>query len=184
MVMNDIIDKTSKELDNPIDITEVRGYLKKGKVRIIIIYEDYHHKEYFKGLQDDYFLTIKDRKYIILPECITRGKNPTIMFYFNNPYPIKFKYERSKLTALDLVPIKKIDEIPELRKNELANMYLDATSLHAAFSSNLMKGLYADSGSWTGKGLIVIAVILLVVVLIILQMTGAVDILGFMSGGN
>ena len=92
-----ILEDAKDSLESPLD-TGYMDFFKKGKLKITIIYEDGSYKDYFKKFNTIYRVTIKKREYFIIPECIIRGgKNPFIVFFFNNPIPINFKYTASEL---------------------------------------------------------------------------------------
>lgn len=87
-------------------ITKVKefytGWYREGKYRILIFYEDLSYKEYYFAIKDDYKFSIKGKDYMIVPNRIIHGKYSTLIYYYNNPMPIKFEYEYTKLTSEDL----------------------------------------------------------------------------------
>lgn len=175
--MNNIIKDAMSDLETPFDKKAVSKYFRKGKIRITMIFEDGSYTEYFMGLSENYTFTIKGKKYMIIPKCILRGKQPTITYYFNNPFPVYLEYKRSELTALDLQDDKKVAKMKEMDKVTLSNIKLDAQSINSAFTTNLIKGLYTEGGMTT-KTVVIILVVVTVVILIFLQVFGIVDVFG------
>jgi hypothetical protein len=174
------------DLDAPIDWEESNVSLfKKKKLRVTIRYEDGSHRDYFIKLKKAYRIKIKKGDYIIVPKAISQGKNPTIEYYFNNPWPIGFKHENSKLNPTELWSKGDFKLLPEQIQTILTNTTIDSETLQAAFNSNWLKSMYARPGL-TPKTIIIIIIIIAVVLLIILQATGTADIIGFFthSGGK
>lgn len=171
-----------KDADQPITIPEnVSNIKKKGKLRVTLHYEDGSYKDFYLKLKSDYYITIKKKKYIIIPNCIERGKQPTIHYYYNNPWPIQFMHTKSNLSALEFWSKEMRDLMPEDVKQTLALVTIDAGVLHAAVESDWLKSMYARAGITTKVILLIIGAIV-VVILILLQVTGTVDILGWISG--
>lgn len=181
--MKKALQEAWRDLDEPLELPESASAVrKKGKLKVTIIFEDGSYKEYYKKLGVAYFFTIKKRKYLVLPECIMRGKNPSIIYYFNNPWPLKFEHSISNFKAIDLYEKEIKDILPADIKIFLMNAYIDAEVLQSAFTSNWLKAMYAKPGLTT-KAIIIIMVVIVVIVLIVLQVTGAVDVIGFFRGG-
>jgi len=172
-----------EDLDTPIEF-EGSSWLKKGKLRIVIIFEDKSHAEYFKKFGQSYFFTVKKRRYIIVSSCILRGKYNTLMYYYNNPYPINFIYENTQIKAIDLYEKDMKKYLPEDIKHALANTMVDGEVLRAAFDSNFLQNMYYQR-KITFKVVLIILIVVFVVVLVILQLTGTVDVIGaFTNGGK
>lgn len=181
MSSKSMITDTWQQLDEPLELPDsVSNIKKKGKLKVVIHYEDYSFKEYFVNLSHDYYILIKKKKYLLMPEAIIRGKQPAIHYYFNNPWPILFKHLRSDLKASEMWSEKIIKQFPEHIQEMLTSVIVDASVLHAATDSDWLKSMYSRPGI-SAKTLIVIAVVILVVILVILQVTGVVDVVGFFT---
>lgn len=156
---------------------------KRGKVRCVLIFEDGSFSEYWKKLTDAYFMTIKKRKYLIVPKCIIRGKYPTIVWYFNNPSPIFFEFERSKVTALDFRTKDEQKLLTTEQKHLLAKVYLDSEGLDSAFDNSIMKGFYSGGGT-TVRRILIIILVVAVLILLILHFTGVINIMELLGVGK
>lgn len=159
------------------------NYFKKGKLKVIIIYEDMSYKTYFKNFPKSYFLDIKKKSYLVVAKTIIKGKYPTVLYFYNNPLPLFLEYEISSLSSLDL---KTDEQKKELRENEeviLKNVFLDSEAVNIAFHTKFLKGLY-DSAGFTYKSLIIILIVVAVIVLFFLQIFGVVDVIGAISGAG
>jgi len=154
---------------------------KRGKIQCRIYYEDKSYTDFYKKFNKTYTITIKGRDYFVIPNCIIRGKKPSICWFFNNPMPINYDYQGSKLSALDLVEKAKKDDMSDKEIQVLANVKVDAEGMNSLFNTRLMQGLYA-TGGLSVKSMIIILVVLGVVILVILQATGVVDVQGMISG--
>jgi len=169
-----------EDLDSPVIDSESIGYFKKGKTKIILFFEDGSHKEYFMNLGQAYFFTISKANYLIVPRCISRGKTPTIMYYFNNPLPILFDYSYTSLSSLSLRTKEEILNLKESEKIILANTFIDAQAIKSAFDSRLLNSLYATN-KLTVRSLIIILVVVTIISLILLQVFGVVDVIGMFT---
>ena len=177
-----LIKEQMDSLDVPI-ATDTIGWLKQNKLRIIIINEDYSYKDYYVKYPNSYIIEIKKRSYVLIPECILRGKIPTVLYYYNNPYPLTFKFEYSTVTALSLRnDPEQLKKLSPDKKIMLDNINIDAEALNLAFNTRVMRGLYAQSGI-TVKGIIIILIVVFIIILIMLQLFGVVDIYGLLTGG-
>ena len=194
MGMKDIAKEYGAELDKPlpdIPLMERITLFKKGKIRFVVHYEDGGYAEYYKKMDDDYGVTIKEHLYLVVPKYIVYGKYPTLHYYYNNPMPIYFEFQATRLTAAMLQEKKDTNNDGILDKRELqrfeqqkdmkANVYIDARALKVAFNSNLINKMYAENKLPT-KVIIILVVVALIIILVILQLTGKIDIFGFLTG--
>ena len=181
--MKDILDL--KHLDAPVELldTEGAGYFKKGKYRILMIYEDGSFKEFWIKIKESYIIKIKGKAYIVVPKCIIKGKHSTLIYYFNNPNPIFLDFEHSKLTASKFYTQEQYNKLHEEQKMVLSQTYIDSNALQVGFSSKIIENLYKEN-VLTVKMMLLIMGGVIVVILIILQLTGTVDVLGFFSGAG
>ena len=174
----------SKNLINRIPDDEVPSGMfdifKKGKVQCRIIYEDGSYKDYYKKFGRSYTMDIKGRTYFVDSRCIIRGKRPFICWFFNNPMPINYDYQPSKVSAKELVEKSKLKMMSDKERQISANIVIDSEGLNSAFNTRLMQGLYAGNGLTT-KSLIIILVVICVIILVILQATGTIDIQSMIS---
>lgn len=170
-----------QDMEQPLEF-EGYSFLKKGKLRIIIIFEDGSSKDYFQRFGQSYFFTIKKRKYLIVPDAIVKGKNATLIYYFNNPFPVKFIYENTQMSAIELYDKDMRDKMPIALKTMLANTMIDGEVLRAAFDSNFLQNMYYQR-KITMKAIIIIVLVVFVIILVILQLTGVVDIMGALQSG-
>jgi len=173
--------KFVESLKKPLEFSDSWNFLKKGKIRIVMIYEDQSFAEYFKKLDEDYVFTIKEKKYVIVPEAVIIGKYNTFVYYYNNPMPIKMSYTKTKLTCDKMYDNETFKSLPPELQTTLSETYLDSKALHVAFSSNLINKMYSESKMSTMNWLIIIGAVL-IVILVILQATGTVDVVGMLSG--
>lgn len=174
----DFIDDSIKGLDEPFDSSGLTAFLKKGKMLCRIIYEDTSYIDYYKKFSASYIVTIKNKDYLVVPKCFLRGKFNCMIWYFNNPLPINFEYVQSKVTALSLLDEKKLKALTDEQRTILAKTTMDGEGLHSIFNTKLIKGLYPVDSMFTGKMLLIYGVVIFVVILVILQITGTVDVLG------
>jgi len=186
MGIKDIFGGLNKDLDKEVEFGYKVEFFKGGKLRVIIINEDNSAREFFRKFPKSYIIEIKGRDYFATPSCILRLKHPTLAYYYNNPFPIGFKYEASKVTALSLrsdEAVRQLEKLPggdeELKR--LANVTIDAELLKTAFNSNAFRLIYARDGMNTRTLLMIIGAVV-VGILVILQVTGMVDIIGGLNG--
>lgn len=176
-----------EELDAVIESPFQSSFLKKGKYCFRIIYEDTSFRDYYKKIKNDYTFRIKKHTYVIVPDSITFGKNPTLTYYYNNPFPIKFRHKKTKITALSLQPKDSLNDVSSSIKQSLATTYVDSSVLDTLISSDIIRKIFSE-GQFTLKTfLIIFGVIVLVVgisLLIWAQMTGRIDIRTMFSGGT
>jgi len=180
------ISEQLENVDTPLGLSRFKIFswlFKQGKVRVYIINEDNSYKEYFKKFPKSYCFVIKKRAYLFLSRCLLKGKYPTITYYYNNPYPIEFKYEISQLTALDLRTSEQQNKLSDEQKSIYVNTPMDSETLNLAFTSKVMGAIYGQSG-FTTKHLIIILVVVAVIVLVFLQVFGVVDVMGMISGAG
>lgn len=173
------INEQLKELDTPLKLNT--SWLKNKKILLIIINEDGSANEYYKNYPESYIFEIKKLSYVLVPKCIIRGKIPTLVYFYNNPFPVLFDFEYTKLTAYDLKTSEQLEHIPESEKTTLKNTHIDAQTLNLAFNTRIMKGLYYENNI-TPKAIILIIGAILIAILIILQVTGVVDVWGMLTG--
>lgn len=162
--MKNLIKKYEKDLEAPLSL-EKSGWLnrltKGDKLRIMIIYEDGSYVGFYSKLED-YTITIKKKSYIIVPECILQGKNPTLIYFYNNPFPIQLKYTPPQ-------------------KAPMWDVHLDAKLLKTLLESDIVNKMYAKQG-FNAKVFIIITTFVLIVILILLQVFGVVDVMGMITG--
>ncbi len=175
-----VLTTSSKDLDTPVE-SGFFDMFHKNKLQCRIFYEDGSYADFFKKFGDSYVINIKKRKYVVIPSCIVKGKSPYIAWYFNNPIPITHAYVKSKITALDMTDKETRETLSEGHKKILADVNIDAESLNAVFNNRLIQGLYA-TGGLTFKAWLIIGIFAFIVILVILQLTGVVDIWGMVSG--
>lgn len=181
--MKKMLESTIGNIDGPVDFNTGLDFIKKGKVRVVIIYEDRSYKEYFVKLKADYAFTIKNKKYIIYPESIVFGKHRTIYYYFNNPLPMHFAWQKSKLTAADLRSQETLDTYKKDVQDRLASIPVDGSMVHQMVENQVLKHLY-DQNSMNARGYIMVAGAVLIGILVVLQVTGTVDVMGFLQGST
>jgi hypothetical protein len=171
-----------KDLDAPVPTTGMSlPFFKRGKLRCVFIYEDGSYSEVYKKFNKPYFIEYKDKRYQVVPKAILKsGKNPMIMWYYNNPAPIMCKFEHSQLTIEELQRGRKRADPKE--NLMYAQTFIDAEALHAAFSSNVFKNLYGSKLNM--KMLLIIIGVVIIVIIILLQATGKIDIFGALSGNK
>lgn len=194
MGMKEIVKEYGQELDKPlpdVPLLERISLFKKGKIKFVIHFEDGSYRDYYKKMKDDYGITISDHYYLVVPKYMTFGKYPTMDYYYNNPMPIALLHESTKFTAAMLQEKKDRNNDGILDKRELqrfeeqkdmkANVYIDARALKVAFNSNLINKMYAEN-KVPAKVIIVIVIVAIVALIVILQLTGKIDIFGFLAG--
>lgn len=169
-----------KELDHPVTTSGWNPF-KWGNLRVLIINEDLSFKEYSVKFPESYVIDIKKKYYIVVPKCVIRGSSPTLIYYYNNPFPIEFIFQRSTLTPLDFVPEEKLKVMADSQKTILSNVLMDATGLKLAFDSEIIRGMYEKKGV-TFKAVLIIIVVIFIIVLVMLQVFGVVDVMGFLTG--
>lgn len=170
------------DLDEPIEIPEnVSRFRKKGKLKVVIHFEDGSYKEHYVKLSSDYYITIKKKKYLLVPKAIERGKQPCVHYYFNNPWAIMFTYVPTTLKASELWSKMLKDQVPKELLETLAQVSVDSGVLHQAIESNWLKSMYAKPGITT-KAILLIIGSIIVAILVVLQITGVVDVIGWFTG--
>ena len=175
-----VFEGMTADLDEPIP-SGVMDLFRRKKMQCRIIYEDGSYTDFYKKFGKSYTITIKKREYLVNPRCIIRGKRPSITWFFNNPMPINFDYQCSKLTAKELIEPAKLKKLTEEKKEILANIKIDSEGMHSLFNTRLMQGLYTNKGL-TVMSLIIILIVIAVIILVILQVTGTIDLQGIISG--
>jgi hypothetical protein len=171
-----------EQLEQPAGMNfEPFGWLKKNKICIRIIFEDGAFKDYYRKFKEDYTWTVKEKRYLIVPRAIIHGKPPTITYYYNNPMPIMFEHEHSKIKSSDLMDKEYLKKLPVEMQTTLSKTVIDSSVLHMGMTTNVINKMYGTSGL-TNKMLILIIIGVILVICVILQLTGTVDFLGMMTG--
>ena len=186
--VSEIIDlkESIASLEEPVKVpTGLSSYFKKGKLKIVFIYEDGSYSVIYKNVKKmkPYFLEYKKKLYQLIPKAILNSRsNPMIIYFYNNPAPLLLKFQSTKLTSEHLYTNSTKKTI-EYDKDNLsyADIFIDSEGLYSAFNSNLLKGLYANN-SLTWKNMLIIGVVAFVMILIVLQLTGSVDVFGMITG--
>ena len=174
----------SKEvLEEEIFDPEKLNFLKKGKVRIVIHYEDESTKTIYKKIGQNYVFSVGKYNYFIVPRCILKGEIPTIHYFHNNPCPIEFKYKYSDLTAAKLRSEKEFSKLQEDQQTILISTFIDAQALQSCMNSKILSGLYNSNKLSLGAILIIVGGVL-AVILILLHVTGTVDVVSFITGAS
>jgi hypothetical protein len=145
-----------------------------------LIYEDLSFAEHFKKLNEDYFITIKNKKYVVVPKCFIFGKYNTIMYYYNNPFPIGFEYKISKLSSLDFYDDTVIKKLSQQQRDDLSEVVIDAKTIDVAMNSNLVNKMYSEGKMTTFNYILIIGAVL-VVVLILLHVFGVIDLMAILG---
>lgn len=180
--MKQMLKESLMGLDQPISIEESStSFFRRNKIRVLMRYEDGSHKTFYAKMGQAYFITLKKRKYVVLPECFSKGKYPTIEYYFNNPFPIKFTYESCDLTPSQLWKNPDLKLIPKELVPILTSVCVDSETLQSAFDSNWLKSMYSKPGL-TAKSLLFILGAIMIFVLVMLQVTGTVDVMSYITG--
>jgi len=180
MSSKSLLNEYTQGIDEPIQ-SGLFDVFKKGKLQCRIIYEDGTYSDYYKKFSKTYVITIKKRDYLVIPNCILKGKRSFICWFINNPMPINFAYQQSRLTAKELIEPEKLKKLNDENKQVLANIKIDAEGMHSLFNTRLMQGLYAREGM-TMKTLIILLVVIAVIIVVLLQVTGYIDINAMISG--
>ena len=180
-MQSETVKNTIENLQKPLEIGDGWSFLRKGKCRFIIIYEDKSFKEFYKPLTEDYVVTIKKKKYVVLPEAVIFGKYNTFAYYYNNPMPVNFQFEMSKITADKMYDKENFEKLPKGMQMTLANTYIDSKTINVAFTSNLVNKMYSDNKMSTMNWIFIMGAVL-VVILVILQVTGTVDVFSMITG--
>jgi len=173
-------EKTSEALDSGVKFDV--NFIKKNKFRIIIVFEDLSSKDYFIKFKDPYTFDLGEKRYFIVSKCIIKGKNPTLVYYYNNPCPVLFEFKRSGITALSLyTDMDKYKDLTDKDKITLSQIFIDAEGVYHMTSNTLIKGLYAENNHKL-RNILIIVVVIGIIVLLILHFTGVInlgELLGF-----
>lgn len=170
-------------LERPVVLEESKGWFKRGRIRVIIINEDMSYSEYYRKYPKSYTIEIKEKAYFVVAKCIIRGKYPMLIYFFNNPFPLYLEFRASKLKATDLHSEEQIRGMPEKELVTLSNIYLDAESVYLALNTRFLRGLYEKPGLTLKAWLLIMGAVVLVL-LIVLQLTGKVDVMSWFAGGR
>jgi len=171
-----------QDIDKPVDFkmelpTALQKFL-KGRIKLCIIYPDNSAKVYSKKLKNPYFFTINKDTYFIVPNCFIYFKGATWGFwYYKNPKQVNFKYEVSNITSKDMYSEKQVAGMDDDEKSAISMLAFDTESFNVALTTRIFKSLYAHDGITTKQLLLILGAIV-VVVLVLLQVTGTVDIMG------
>jgi len=174
------LDSITEGIDEPLP-TESVSFLKKNKLRVLMIFEDLSYAEYFVKFPKSYIFDIKDKSYFVVPKCIIRGHYPVLLYFYNNPFPLDIKFSQSKLKSTQLYSKDNLKELDPKDMALIDDTYIDAEAIKLAFNSVILKGLYGGSGI-TIRNLIIILVIVFIIILVVLQVTGVVDVWGAITG--
>lgn len=180
----EILKDSLSEINEPMPLGE-SGFsiFKKGKKKIMIIYEDLSYQEFYVKM-DDYVFTVRKKNYLIVSDAFIRGKKfDMTIYYYNNPLPIKFKHEVSKMSTknLDKVGYAKIKSETD---KQLASVTLDAKALKSAFDSNILHKMYFEPSPFSTKNMLIILVVVAIIVMVILQGMGVIDLTSMFVGGR
>lgn len=172
-------------LDEPFSTTDdYKWYkfwkIKKNKLRVILVNEDGTFQEFFKKKPDSYTVDIKKKSYVVVPKAIIQGVFPTMIYFYNNPFPVWLEFQKSNIAALDLRSPDQLAKLKEEDKVTLANIGLDAESINLAFNTRVMRGLYSGGGI-TPKAIIIILVVIAVLLIIFLHIFGVIDVYAFLG---
>lgn len=162
-----------EDLNATVDLPET-SYMKKGKVKVLIFYEDSSYKEYFVKFRKDYTITIKKHEYYVDPNTFKISKNPTLFYYYNNPIPISIGFQRSKLTTKNIKPRVKGETLT-------VDVIVDSKGLHAMINTTVITKMY-DAEGMTTKTLLLIMGGVLIFILTLLHFTGVIDIGAAING--
>ena len=178
-----MFDTIKEDLNLPVDVEfdyKITAF-KGNKFRAIIINEDLSANEYFIKFPESYVIAVKNKNYFVVPKAFLRiGKYPTMVWYYNNPFPIQFVFKKAEVTALDLRDSAEIDRLSKEERTELEGIIVDAEMVKLGFDSRAMGNIYGKT-QLTLMQWFYIAGGLLVVILVILQLSGKVDVFGMLS---
>lgn len=164
-------------LDQPVILgSKAKKFFGKGPVRILIIQEDQSANEYFMAWPSSYIFTIKDRAYFLVPKCILRMKFPTLTYSYNNPFPYFLEFQRSTTTSNDLWK-GKTENLPDRIKTLLSEIIIDSEIVQLGFNNRFMRALYSGGGLTLRQWFMIIGAVL-VAILVLLQLSGRVDVIG------
>ena len=179
-----ILKDATKDIDTPIDIPSgLTDWYRKGKVKVIIFYPDISYTEHFMSFRKGTTFVINEKRYIIVPETIVKGKKfSSVRYYYDNPFPIRIGYQRTPLRK----DVNFTDRDPITKEVKVYNtqVEMNSTVYNDAMTTKVFADMYRNNSWLTPKNLIIIMVALLVVVLIYLQLSGQVDILGKLGIGG
>lgn len=169
-----------KTKENPkIEGTGLSLY-KGGRIKVIIINEDRSFLEYMARIKNPYLLDIGKGKYQIIERAILRGKKyPLIVFNYNDIRPYEFIHKTTTFTASDLYTEEQLAKITEEERTLLANLTLDTEAIRSLFNAKILKGIYEGTPLFSLKFVFLGLLVLAAIVLIVLQLSGTVDVLEF-----
>lgn len=166
------------DLEEPVIIGKTGGWFSKGALRVIIIGEDFSAYEHFVKWPKSYVIEILNKSYFLVPKTVLRMKSPTVIYYYNNPFPIGWNFQYSEVTALDLYSGEARDQLPDEMVTYLANIIIDSDTVQLGFNNKFMSGIYNQQTGLSLKNWAFIVGGVLVTVLLFLQLSGKVDIIG------
>lgn len=154
---------------------------KRGRLRIYIHHQDANFETHTVKFKDDYTITIKKKMYFVLQEAIIYGEYPTLHYYYNNPWPIKFTWQKSN-TTVDKITTKEVFQKMDVQMQKmLADTTVDARSMKILFDSRLINGFYAEGGMFSGMKWWHWLLIIGGTIIAILQATGTFDVFGWLG---
>lgn len=185
--MGELKKMVKEEVPDKSDRNFYTGWYREGKYRIIIIFEDRSYKDYYMAVKDDYRFIISGKVYFLVPEAIINGKYSTLVYYYNNPMPIRFNYQYSKYKAIDnytkedMLELAKVDEA---KYKELLNTTIDSRGFKILTDNKIIDEIYNKDGINFNWKYILIGLGFIIVICVILQITGVVDFGTFFTGGG
>jgi len=171
------------DINTPIELESKSGILKKGKYRILMIFEDNSYKFFYVKLKKSYSFSIKKKEYVIDPKSIMKGSNPLLVYFYNNPLPIGFIFEESSVKVKALYDPDEFKALPEDLKRKYGTITVDSQSLRNLLINNMFKNLYPNQGL-TPKFIIIIIVVVFIILLMVLHFTGVIDVTSFFVAGT
>lgn len=179
-----IVQDQMRELDRPLDSElSALSIFKKRKVQCTLIFPDQSYSVFFKTFRKGkgQVFEMMGGSYFYHPKCFLAGKPTKAFWYYGNPLPIMLRYRATDLKADSLLSG---DDEKALSDDELATLsqtYLDAESVKATLSSKVINSILARD--WlTGKMVLVIVVAVFALILVVLQLTGKIDLFGWLTG--
>jgi hypothetical protein len=171
-----------KDLKNYIPFIKYIPLFNEKKIKVIIINEDQSTNTFYKSLPKSYCLNINKKSYILVTKCILRmDDKPCIFYFYNNPFPIFLEHKVSTYKPINLKSEEELNIMDTKDRLNLASVTIDAESLNLAFNTRFIRGLYFGDGMTTKTMLYIVGAVV-IGILLILQLTGQVDVLGSLNG--